>query len=72
MANKYKELALNYCYEGKAELTGLRTEEIQLVLKYIRAYNGTEPSKFFVPENKRKFIINCETLIELIKNAIEI
>nr|WEW54411.1 MAG: hypothetical protein [Microvirus Sku117] len=70
--NKYKVLALNYCYDGKADLTGLRPEEIQLVLKYIRAYNGTEPSKFFVPENKRKFIINCETLTDLIKTAMEI
>nr|WEW54442.1 MAG: hypothetical protein [Microvirus Sku111] len=72
MSNKYKELALDYCYAGKAELTGLRPEEITLVLKYVNAYKGNAPSKVFVPKCERKFIINCETLTELIEAAMAI
>lgn len=68
--NKYKHMALVYLEEGKIDLTGLRGTEIKLVLNYVDSYRK-EYSKFYDVKTGKKMLIDCETLEELVDQALK-
>lgn len=72
MSRLLKQVALDYLLEGQADISWLSVEEIKKVLNYVQQYGYESPSKIYVPNGDKKFIVDFSTLKELIYFVNEI